>query len=105
MSPVSRGFRGLHRDPAGQDSRLPPGQHLTEGFPVLSAGPHRTPRWRMDLLDHPGRPDEEVLDLAGIPGAAGRGDHCGHPLRDPLVQARHPVARGIGGHSAGPGGV
>jgi hypothetical protein len=39
MSPVSRGFRRLHRAPAGQESRLPPGQHVTEGFPVLSAGP------------------------------------------------------------------
>jgi hypothetical protein len=40
--------------------------------------------------------------MAGIPGAARRDHHCGHPLRDPLVQARHRVARGIGGHAAGP---
>ena len=39
MSPVSRGFRHLHRAPAGQESRLPPGQYVTDGFPVLSAGP------------------------------------------------------------------
>ena len=39
MSPVSRGFRHLHRAPAGQESRVPPGQYVTEGFPVLSAGP------------------------------------------------------------------
>jgi DMSO/TMAO reductase YedYZ molybdopterin-dependent catalytic subunit len=39
MSPVSRGFHHLQHAPAGQESRLPPGQHLTEGFPVLSAGP------------------------------------------------------------------
>ena len=39
MSFVTRGFRGRRRDDAG---RLPPGQHLTTDFPVLSAGP--TPR-------------------------------------------------------------
>jgi DMSO/TMAO reductase YedYZ molybdopterin-dependent catalytic subunit len=39
MSPVSRGFRRLHAAPAGQQDRVPPGQYLTDGFPVLSAGP------------------------------------------------------------------
>jgi DMSO/TMAO reductase YedYZ molybdopterin-dependent catalytic subunit len=37
---VSPGFHGGSRQ--GQDGRLPPGQYLTEEFPVLSAGP--TPR-------------------------------------------------------------
>jgi DMSO/TMAO reductase YedYZ molybdopterin-dependent catalytic subunit len=38
MSPISRGFhrRGA---PAADPSRVPPGQHLTPDFPVLSAGP------------------------------------------------------------------
>ena len=39
MSFVTRGFHGRRRD---DDGRLPPGQHLTGDFPVLSAGP--TPR-------------------------------------------------------------
>ena len=39
MSPVSRGFRRLHSAPAGQEGRVPPGQYVTDGFPVLSAGP------------------------------------------------------------------
>ena len=39
MSPISRGFHGRRRDPGGDAGRLPPGQYLTEGFPVLSAGP------------------------------------------------------------------
>jgi DMSO/TMAO reductase YedYZ molybdopterin-dependent catalytic subunit len=39
MSPVSRGFRHLQRAPAGQEARVPPGQYVTDGFPVLSAGP------------------------------------------------------------------
>jgi DMSO/TMAO reductase YedYZ molybdopterin-dependent catalytic subunit len=43
VSIVSRGFRGRRRD-SGQ--RLPPGQYLTDDFPVLSAGP--TPRISLD---------------------------------------------------------
>jgi DMSO/TMAO reductase YedYZ molybdopterin-dependent catalytic subunit len=46
----TRGFRGKRPDaPAG---RLPPGQHLTEEFPVLSAGPTppvSTDRWSFRL--------------------------------------------------------
>ena len=38
MSPVSRGFHGRRR-PLSEPSRLPPGQYLERGFPVLSAGP------------------------------------------------------------------
>jgi DMSO/TMAO reductase YedYZ molybdopterin-dependent catalytic subunit len=51
MPPFSRGFRGRRRadvDP----SRLPPGQYLETGFPVLSAGPTpRTPldRWTLTI--------------------------------------------------------
>jgi DMSO/TMAO reductase YedYZ molybdopterin-dependent catalytic subunit len=44
MSFVSRGFRGRPRDQAAS-GRLPPGQYLERGFPVLSAGP--TPRARL----------------------------------------------------------
>jgi DMSO/TMAO reductase YedYZ molybdopterin-dependent catalytic subunit len=36
-SPVSRGFH--RRRPAVEQGKLPPGQYLTRGFPVLSAGP------------------------------------------------------------------
>lgn len=38
---VTRGFLGRHLD-TDEAARLPPGQHLTRDFPVLSAGP--TPR-------------------------------------------------------------
>jgi DMSO/TMAO reductase YedYZ molybdopterin-dependent catalytic subunit len=43
MGIVSRGFEGR---PRRSDARLPPGQYLTEDFPVLSAGP--TPRVPQD---------------------------------------------------------
>jgi DMSO/TMAO reductase YedYZ molybdopterin-dependent catalytic subunit len=43
MSVFTRGFQGRRRD---DDGRLPPGQYLTEDFPVLSAGP--TPHVPLD---------------------------------------------------------
>ena len=49
MGIVSPGFHGRRRD-AGV--KLPPGQYLTRGFPVLSAGP--TPRVPLLLQDEPG---------------------------------------------------
>ena len=45
MSPISRGFRGRRR-PAADPARVPPGQYVTEDFPVLSAGP--TPHTPLD---------------------------------------------------------
>jgi DMSO/TMAO reductase YedYZ molybdopterin-dependent catalytic subunit len=44
MSPLSRGFHG--RRPAVDEIRVPPGQYLTDDFPVLSAGP--TPHTPLD---------------------------------------------------------
>ena len=51
MSPISRGFRRRHAEPPA-GTALPPGQYLTNDFPVLSAGP--TPeipldRWRFEI--------------------------------------------------------
>lgn len=42
MAVITRGFGGRRRE----DTDLPPGQHRTDGFPVLSAGP--TPRIGLD---------------------------------------------------------
>jgi DMSO/TMAO reductase YedYZ molybdopterin-dependent catalytic subunit len=41
---ATRGFLGRRR--SGPEGRVPPGQYLTDGFPVLSAGP--TPRTALD---------------------------------------------------------
>ena len=52
---ATRGFFGRHREP-GTEGRLPPGQHLTSDFPVLSAGPTprvRTESWSFTLKDGP----------------------------------------------------
>jgi DMSO/TMAO reductase YedYZ molybdopterin-dependent catalytic subunit len=39
---VSRGFVGRRRTAAGDGDRVPPGQYVTDDFPVLSAGPTPT---------------------------------------------------------------
>src|ERR1700761_5752793 len=44
--PLSRGFHGRPRRPDVDPARVPPGQYVTEDFPVLSAGP--TPRTPLD---------------------------------------------------------
>src|SRR5215467_6950943 len=41
MAFISRGFKGRRREGDGS-ARVPPGQHVVNDFPVLSAGP--TPR-------------------------------------------------------------
>jgi DMSO/TMAO reductase YedYZ molybdopterin-dependent catalytic subunit len=46
--PVSRAFRG-RRQSSEVEARLPPGQYLERGFPVLSAGP--TPHTPLDRWD------------------------------------------------------
>ncbi|HEV2310165.1 MAG TPA: sulfite oxidase-like oxidoreductase [Acidimicrobiia bacterium] len=45
MAQVSRGFHGRRRQDV-DPSRIPPGQYIVDGFPVLSAGP--TPRTPLD---------------------------------------------------------
>jgi DMSO/TMAO reductase YedYZ molybdopterin-dependent catalytic subunit len=58
MTFISRGFRG-RRELAAPAGRVPPGQYVTDGFPVLSAGP--TPRidiaeWRLGIDGEVGAP-------------------------------------------------
>ena len=58
---VSRGFTGRRRAPSELTARLPPGQYLERGFPVLTAGP--TPSvdpdgWSFRVDGRVGRPRE-----------------------------------------------
>ncbi|GAA2228450.1 sulfite oxidase-like oxidoreductase [Herbiconiux moechotypicola] len=51
MAVFSRGFGGRRRE---SDPALPPGQYLTEDFPVLSAGPTpdvQTDSWSFDIVN------------------------------------------------------
>ena len=51
--PINRSFSGRNRGVDNHGGRLPPGQSLTDGFPVLTAGPTPRPRsnddWRLTL--------------------------------------------------------
>jgi DMSO/TMAO reductase YedYZ molybdopterin-dependent catalytic subunit len=77
MAVVTRGFTGRgHTDP-----KLPPGQYLTEDFPVLSAGP--TPRidlgrWQFTLATETGaRHTWSWQDLLALPSETVTVDiHC-----------------------------
>ena len=56
MPLFSPGFSGRRRD-ASVETRLPPGQYLTEDFPVLSAGPTpgvHTGNWTFTVTDETG---------------------------------------------------
>jgi DMSO/TMAO reductase YedYZ molybdopterin-dependent catalytic subunit len=81
MSIVSRGFRGRRGIPAGAEARVPPGQYVAEGFPVLSAGP--TPRTPLNQWTFSVRHDGTVLrswswdEFLALPGDTVTVDiHC-----------------------------
>jgi DMSO/TMAO reductase YedYZ molybdopterin-dependent catalytic subunit len=102
--PVSRGFRHLRRPPAGHEGRVTPGQYVTQGYPVLSAGPtpHTPlPEWTFsirhggDTLKSWTWPQFQALPVQAVTADI----HC----VTPLVQARHRLARRVGGHAAGSG--
>jgi DMSO/TMAO reductase YedYZ molybdopterin-dependent catalytic subunit len=77
MSVITRGFAGRGR----HDVNLPPGQYLTEDFPVLSAGP--TPRislddWRLGVTTESGsRPGWTWPEFLALPSEEFTVDlHC-----------------------------
>jgi DMSO/TMAO reductase YedYZ molybdopterin-dependent catalytic subunit len=72
---------GFHGRPRGQDRRLPPGQYLTQDFPVLSAGP--TPRipteqWEFVIQTETGRDYRWTwTELMAMPSQTPKVDiHC-----------------------------
>ena len=61
---ISRGFRG-RRQKSDLSARIPPGQYLERGFPVLSAGPTpRTPleSWDFSILGEVDQPKRWTWD-------------------------------------------
>lgn len=79
MASFTRGFFGRGR--SGDEGRLPPGQHVTDGFPVLSIGPApqlATADWALTLKVGPkpvARWTWEAFNA--LPRTAWRGDiHC-----------------------------
>jgi DMSO/TMAO reductase YedYZ molybdopterin-dependent catalytic subunit len=80
MGFVSRGFKGRRRDEAA-GARLPPGQYITGGFPVLSAGPTpHTPvtEWTFSITGEIDEPKRWTWDeLQGLPAETVTKDiHC-----------------------------
>jgi len=80
MTPLTPHFRGRHREQA-DPGRLPPGQHLTRDFPVLSAGP--TPHtalddWTFSVIGDIGRSAQwSWPELQALPGEeVVRDIHC-----------------------------
>jgi DMSO/TMAO reductase YedYZ molybdopterin-dependent catalytic subunit len=77
--PVSRDFRGRRRREAEPD-RLPPGQYVTDGFPVLSAGP--TPHtsledWTFSVIAGEERKSWSWDELRALPSETVTTDvHC-----------------------------
>jgi len=78
MGLISRGFTGRRRS---GDADLPPGQYLTEDFPVLSAGP--TPKvptedWKFEVVTETGgRHTWSWADLMALPAEEVTVDlHC-----------------------------
>jgi DMSO/TMAO reductase YedYZ molybdopterin-dependent catalytic subunit len=58
---ISRGFKGRERTPAELAARLPPGQYVESGFPVLTAGPTpdvHTGTWRLRIDGMVAKPQE-----------------------------------------------
>ena len=81
MTPISRGFRGRGRRRDVEPGRVPPGQYVTDDFPVLSAGP--TPHTRLEdwTFTVGGAVDEPVSwswdELRALPSETVTGDiHC-----------------------------
>ena len=95
--PISRGFRG-RRESGAVAARLPPGQYLERGFPVLSAGPTpHTPldRWDFTIVGSVTQPKRWTWDeFRALPHVGDRG----HPLRDQVVEAGYTLGGSLGRH-------
>ena len=98
--PISRGFHGRRRSES-EPERVPPGQYVTDDFPVLSAGPtpHRPlEEWSFTVG---GAVDEPLTWSVGrVRRTAERDRHRRHPLRDEVVEARHGLDGRLARHAA-----
>jgi DMSO/TMAO reductase YedYZ molybdopterin-dependent catalytic subunit len=99
MGIVSAGFAGR---PRRADRRLPPGQYLTEDFPVLSAGP--TPRvsldsWELTVeTESGGQRRWSWRELLALPAETVTVDPA---LRDQVVEAGHDLDGCVARRAAG----
>ena len=85
-----------------REGRLPPGQSLTNKFPVLHYGP--VPRFRPETWDFRvwGEVEEEKRwTWAEFQATSAHTAADGHPLRDALEQVRHGLGGGWAAHAGG----
>jgi DMSO/TMAO reductase YedYZ molybdopterin-dependent catalytic subunit len=79
MSFISRGFKGRRR-PVEDSRRIPPGQYVTDDFPVLSAGPTpHTPlgEWTFSVVDGDTRMSWTWEEFRALPSETVTKDiHC-----------------------------
>lgn len=93
MTNITRRFHG--RRSRSESTRLPPWQHLTRSFPVLSAGAHAAyPAECLDLRARSGgRDTDRVVELGGVSCTWTNGRHGGYSLCDAVVEVRHGLTR------------
>ncbi len=85
--PAPSGAGGAERPRAARAVR-------NAGLPGAVGGADATDRARrVAARAHRRGGPTEILELAGVHGAAGRGDHRRHPLRHEVVEARHGLDR------------
>ena len=101
MTRITRGFHGRRR-PDVDPARVPPGQYVTQDFPVLSAGP--TPHgslesWSFTIRGQVDEPHTWTWDeFQALPRETVTRRH---PLRDEVVEARHGLDGRLARHAAG----
>jgi DMSO/TMAO reductase YedYZ molybdopterin-dependent catalytic subunit len=88
---VSRGFTGRRRAPEDLAARLPPGQYVERGFPVLTAGPTPDVKPR-DWEEFGALPSETVpCDIHCVTSWSKLGTSFGGVSLDVLLEAVEPL--------------
>src|SRR5213080_2671892 len=96
---ISRAFHG-RRQKSDESARIPPGQYLERGFPVLSAGPTpHTPlsAWDFSIVGEGDQPKRWSWDEFR---ALQRDGDQRHSLRDQVVEAGYALGRRLPRHPA-----
>ena len=94
MAFISRGFHGRPRQSGV--GLIPPGQYVTDDFPVLTAG--QTPRvrletWDFTITDQSGTQSGD--GLGRVSGTPPRGHHRRYQLRDQMDKVGNQVDRSL----------
>ena len=86
MGLISRGFGGRRRVPDELADRVPPGQYVEPGFPVLTAGP--TPRLEPEEWATWLDPATGAADVVGLLERRPPGRFTAHPVSTAVSSSR-----------------